>query len=105
MTKDEYEGTLLENLVASSLFNIMNNENYFKFETFFDAKHESVDFIIKKGLDNPIPIEVGHGDKNNRQIKPAMNKYDSPHGIIISNTTKTIEKDDDVVYIPIKIFH
>ena len=63
----------------------------------------SVDFLIKKGFDNPIPIEVGHGEKNKRQIKKAMNKYDSNHGIIISNTKK-IKKEDNIIYIPIRTF-
>ena len=99
----EYEEILLENLVASALFNAMNNENYFIFETFSDAKNNNSIFLIKKMLDNPIPIEFGH-KKTERRLKQTMNKYDSPHGIIISDTTKTIEKDDDVVYIPMKTF-
>ena len=104
MKKDEYNGILLENLVASSLFNIRNNENYFKFDIFFQTGKNSVDFLIKKGFENPIPIEVGFGSKTKRQIKGAMNKFKSPHGIIISNTTTKIKKDGDVIYIPIKTF-
>ena len=102
--KEEYEGILLENYVASSLFNVMNNENYFKFDTFFQLGKKSVDFILKRNFDEVIPIEVGLGKKNKRQIKRAMNKYNSSHGIIISSTTNTIEKHDDVIYIPIKTF-
>lgn len=104
MKKEDYEGILLENLVASSLFNVKNNENYFEFDIFFELGKNTVDFLIKKGFENPIPIEVGLGDKNKRQIKKAINKYKSDYGIIISNTTKTIKKDDDVIYIPIKTF-
>lgn len=104
MKKEDYEGILLENLVASSLFNAKNNENYFEFDVFFELGKNTVDFLIKKGHDNPIPIEVGLGTKNKRQIKKSMNKFNSDYGIIISNTTKTIQKDDDVIYIPIKTF-
>lgn len=102
--KDDYDGILLENFVASSLFNVMNNENYFDFDTYFQLGKNSVDFIIKKEFDQPIPIEVGLGKKNKNQIKGAMNKLNSSHGIIISNTTKKIEKKDDIIYIPIKTF-
>ena len=59
---------------------------------------------IKKEFEQPIPIEVGLGKKNKRQIKRSMNKLNSQHGIIISNTTKEIEKDDDIIYIPIRTF-
>ena len=102
--KDDYEGILLENFVASSLFNVMNNENYFKFDTYFQLGKKSVDFIVKKDFEQPIPIEVGLGKKKKGQIKRAMNKLNSPHGIIISSTTNTIQKDDDIIYIPIKTF-
>lgn len=102
--KEDYYGILLENLVASSLFNIKNNENYFEFDIFFELGKNTVDFLIKKGFENPIPIEVGLGDKSKRQIKKAINKFNSEYGIIISSTTNTIEKDDDIIYIPIKTF-
>ena len=104
MQKEDYEGILLENLVASLLFNARNNENYFEFDIFFEYGKNTVDFLIKKGFDNPIPIEVGLGTKNKRQIKKSMNKFNSEYGIIISNTTRTIQKDDDIIYIPIKTF-
>ena len=104
MKKEDYEGILLENLVASSLFNLMNDENYFKFDVFFESGKNTVDFLIKKGFENPIPVEVGLGEKTKKQIKRAINKYKSDYGIIISNTTRKIEKDDNVIYIPIKTF-
>ena len=104
MKKEDYEGVLLENLVASSLFNIKNNENYFEFDVFFELGKNTVDFLIKKGFENPIPIEVGLGDKSKRQVKKAINKFNSEYGIIISSTTKTIKKDGDIIYLPIKTF-
>jgi hypothetical protein len=33
-----------------------------------------------------------------------MNKYNSDYGIIVSNTTSCIEKDGDVIYVPLKTF-
>ena len=82
----------------------MNDENYFKFDVFFESGKNTVDFLIKKGFENPIPIEVGLGEKNKRQIKRAVNNYKSDYGIIISNTTDNIEKDDDIIYLPVKTF-
>ena len=103
----EYEGILLETLVGSNLVNLKNSEQFFEFSIFYDAhkvKKQKVDFIIKKDFDEVIPIEVGHGNKDDNQIKDAIRRYKSPHGIVISDTTKTIEKVDNVIFVPIKIF-
>lgn len=103
----EYEGILLETLVGSLLFNLKNSEQFFEFSIFYDThkvKKQRVDFIIKKDFDDVIPIEVGHGEKSTNQIKDAMRRYKSPHGIIISDTTKTIKKVDNIIFVPIKTF-
>lgn len=103
----EYEGILLETLVGSNLVNLKNSEQFFEFSIFYDThkvKKQKVDFIIKKDFDEVIPIEVGHGNKDDNQIKDAIRRYKSPHGIVISDTTKTIEKVDNVIFVPIKIF-
>ncbi|WP_458404521.1 ATP-binding protein [Methanobrevibacter sp.] len=103
----EYEGILLETLVGSLLVNLKNSEQFFEFSIFYDTykvKKQRVDFIIKKDFDDVIPIEVGHGEKSTNQIKDAMRRYKSPHGIIISDTTKTIKKVDNIIFVPIKTF-
>jgi hypothetical protein len=33
-----------------------------------------------------------------------MNKYQSTHGVIISNTTTNVVKKDDIIYLPPEIF-
>lgn len=38
------------------------------------------------------------------QIKHAIKKYNSPHGIIISNTTSNIDRNDNILCIPLEIF-
>ena len=104
MNQDEYEGILLENLIASGLFNLKNNEDHFDFDIFFDSSKGGVDFLIRRGFENPIPIEVGRGKKTKRQIINAINRYDAHHGIIISSTTLNIEKEDNIIYLPYKTF-
>lgn len=75
------------------------------FGIFYDSrKKTNVDFLINTAMGDIIPIEVGIGDKNKRQIKNAMNKYNSDFGIVISNKTESIVKDEDVLFIPIKTF-
>ena len=104
LKEDEYEGILFENLVASILFNLNNDDNFFDFEVYFEKRKGGVDFLLSKVFDNPIPIEVGHKKKDKRQVKNAMNIHGSTHGIIVSQTTNTITKDNDIIYIPTKTF-
>ena len=104
---EEYEGILLENLVGTNLINLKYSERFFEFNIFYDAykiKKDRVDFIVKKEFGDTIPIEVGRGVKSNRQIKDAIKRYDSPHGIVVSSTTDYIKKEDNVIFVPIKTF-
>ena len=100
---DEFEGILIENLIASNLFNLFNEDD--SFIVYYDANQKkNVDFLIQNGLDYPIPIEVGRADMKDSQIKYAMDKYGAPYGIVVANNTNTIQKIENVIYIPVKTF-
>lgn len=96
-------GILAENLVASRLaiYKIKSGRD---FQLFFPPESEGVDFIINTLDGKVIPIEVGIGKKSKRQIKKAIKKYKTDYGIIISNTTNGIKKEDDVIYLPLSTF-
>lgn len=99
-----YEGILLENMVASSFFNLRTKSNKL-FNIYYDPrKDENVDFLVQRSFENTIPIEVGIGKKSKRQVKGAMEEYGSPYGIVISDTYPKIEKDDDIIYLPYETF-
>lgn len=100
-----YRGILLENLVASSFFNLSIRKNI-GFNVFYDDedKKKSVDFILQEGFNKPVPIEVGIGKKDKKQVKNAINRLNSDFGIIISNAKTLIEKEGDVIFISPKIF-
>lgn len=100
--KEEYEGLLLENMIAS-LLHEKTTKTYNTY-LFYDSNKKNVDFIIQRGFQNPIPIEVGRGKKDKKQIIQAMKTYKSSHGIIISNSTTRICKEDNIIYIPYKTF-
>ena len=101
---EDYEGLLLENLIASNLFNLSNRE-FTNFTIYYDAnKKTNVDFLIQEESENIIPIEVGRGKKKKSQIKHAINKYDCEYGIVVANNTNAIKRKDDVIYIPPKTF-
>lgn len=101
---EDYEGLLLENLIASNLFNLSNKE-FTNFTIYYDAnKKINVDFLIQEESENIIPIEVGRGKKKKYQIKHAINKYDCEYGIVVANNTNAIKRKGDVIYIPPKTF-
>lgn len=104
--RQAYMGKLFENFVASSFFNLENKSDMV-YKTYFDAGKKgarNVDFVVQRGLDNPIPIEVSYGKKDKSQIKSAIKKYKSGHGVIISNTSEKIEVDDNIIYLPPQAF-
>lgn len=103
-----YFGKLLENYVASSFHNL-DNKSIISYKTYYDdskkkSSDKNVDFIVQRGLEKPIPIEVSCGEKDSSQIKRAIKKYKSSHGIIISNTTSNIVINDNIICIPPEIF-
>ena len=103
-SQSEYEGILLENQVASNIFNLSNDPNSFEFNIYYDPQKGGVDFIIKKIFGKAIPIESGKGNKDTKQVKKAINNYDSDWGIVVSNKTNNIEKKNDVIFIPPQTF-
>lgn len=105
--KTAYMGKLLENYVASSFYNL-DNRSINPYKLYYDDSNKNsdknVDFIVQRGLEKPIPIEVSCGNKDDSQIKRAIKKYKSHYGIIISNTTSNIVKEDNIISIPPEIF-
>ena len=53
-------------------------------------KKRNVDFILQQDFKNPVPIEVGRGRKDKKQITHAINNYGADYGIIISDTITNI---------------
>lgn len=101
---EDYDGLLLENLIASNLFNLSNRE-FTNFTIYYDAnKKINVDFLIQEESENVIPIEVGRGKKKKSQIKHAINKYGCEYGIVVANNTNAIKRKDDIIYMPPKTF-
>ena len=105
--KTAYFGKLLENYVASSFHNL-DNRSTNSYKIYYDDNNrnseKNVDFIVQRGLEKPIPIEVSCGNKDSSQIKRAIKKYQSSYGIIISNNSQNIVKDDNVIFVPPEIF-
>lgn len=86
------------------MFYLSNEDgNYFKL--YYDPETDgNVDFIIQREFQSPIPIEVSIGKKTKKQVASAIERYKADYGIIISNTTKSIEKKDNIIYLPPRTF-
>lgn len=101
--KNKFEGLLIENMVASKLYKLTSDND--ELTLFYDSnKQGNVDFIIKEEFGNVIPVEVGKNKKGTKQIRNAITNYKAKYGIIISDTTKNIEKRENIIYIPVKTF-
>jgi len=101
--KDKIEGILLENMVASKLYDL--SDNNYNFSVYYDGgKKSNVDFILHDDMYSSVPVEVGRGKKDKKQVINAMEHYGSKHGIIISNKTNKIKKEDNVICIPPRTF-
>lgn len=103
-----YMGKLLETYVASS-FHDLDNKNHINYKIYYDDSNKkssgkNVDFIVQRGLEKPIPIEVSYGKKDKSQIKRAISTYNSSQGIIISNIKSNIVKEDNIIYLPPETF-
>lgn len=70
------------------------------FGIFFDGEKEGVDFLINTIDGRIIPIDVGIGKKNKKQISKAIKRYKADYGIIVSNKTTSIQKEDNIIFIP-----
>ena len=70
---------------------------------FYDPEKEGVDFLIHARTGEMIPVEVSIGEKGKSQVKKAIKRYRSPHGVIISDTEK-VALEEGVVSIPMTIF-
>lgn len=101
--KREFLGELAENMVASYFFRLKETMNR-PHGIFYAAEKEGVDFLLSDITGKIIPVEVGVGNKDKRQIKKAINKYNSQFGLVVSNATKKIMREGDVIYIPLTTF-
>lgn len=99
----ELLGVLAENLVGSYFFRLKETLDI-PLGIFYDPDDMGVDFLLQDVEGNIIPVEVGVGRKDKSQVKKAVRKYSSDHGILISNATDKITREGKVISIPLLTF-
>ena len=100
---NDYKGILAENLVASSLF-ISHNTVSKPNGIFYPSEKGMADFIITTFEGDKIPVEVGIGKKDGKQVTKTMNAYNCEYGIVISQSTDLIKKEGDLIFLPLTTF-
>lgn len=96
------QGKLMEDVVGAYLFR--NFVSPGKGSISYDPSQGGADFILEIDNIKKIIIEVGRGNKNNKQIHKTSAKIKNDYGLIISYTNDIIEVKDNVLKIPFKIF-
>lgn len=99
----EMLGQLAESSVAACLFRLKETTRP-STGVFYDADEGGADFLVRDAKDNIVPIEVGIGKKDKAQVGAAIRRYGSRHGIIVSDTTEKIRKEDNIVFVPLTTF-
>ncbi len=94
-------GKLFEDVVASYLYRIKETKGLLDIK--YDSEEGGTDFIIMNKTDNKnIPLEVGYGEKSDKQVLQTMKKVNSKYGILISETN--LEVKNNVLYLPKELF-
>lgn len=100
---NDYLGILAETFVASSFFRL--NKTLSKPNGIFTPTQKGMaDFIITTFEGDKIAVEVGIGKKGKSQVKKTMNKYNCQSGVVVSSTTNLIEKEGDIIFLPLTTF-
>ncbi|WP_298524193.1 ATP-binding protein [uncultured Methanobrevibacter sp.] len=99
----DYRGILAETLVASTFFRL-NNTISKPNGIFYPPEKGMADFIITTFEGDKIPVEVGIGKKSPKHVINTMNKYNCEYGIVVSQTTDLIKKDNDIIFLPLTTF-
>lgn len=71
----------------------------------YDSAIAGADFILQIANKKQIAIEIGMGEKENRQVKNTMNKVKCDYGLTIcSSDSIVLDKEDNIVKIPHQYF-
>lgn len=101
-TDKQVFGILVEHLVASYLYRMQQTTNRPQ-GIFYDIQEGGADFLIRD-QGKIIPIEVTTSTSGGiDQVKHSMEKYDSPHGILLSSR-ENVAVEDNIVNIPLWVF-
>lgn len=96
------QGKLLEDSIGSHLYRefILRNQGALR----YDSAQGGADFILQIANSKQIIIEAGMGNKDKKQIVNSRIKIKSDYNLIICNSELKLDKDLDLVYLPLDYY-
>jgi len=96
------QGKLLEDSIGAHLYRefILRGDGIIR----YDSAQGGADFILQIGNSKKIVIEVGLGSKDKKQVINTMRKIKSDYGVVFSNTELKVDKEVDVISIPLDYY-
>lgn len=95
-------GKLLEDSVGGHLYRefILRGNGAFR----YDSSQGGADFILQIDNSRQLIIETGSGKKDCRQISNSMKKIHSRYGIVFSNNELSIDKEGEIIHVPLDYY-
>jgi uncharacterized protein len=97
----KYKGKLLEDYVGSYLFQKYGGR--IGWQVSYDASENGADFIVQKETKKFV-IETGWNKRNDVQIKNSLSKIQGDFGILITDHSLTLNKEEKILTIPLEMF-
>ena len=96
------QGKLLEDSIGAHLYRefILRRDGVIR----YDSAQGGADFILQIGNAKKIVVEVGLGSKDKKQVIATMRKIKSDYGIIFSSTELKLDKEMNIVSIPLDYY-
>ncbi|KKP68471.1 MAG: hypothetical protein UR66_C0005G0018 [Candidatus Moranbacteria bacterium GW2011_GWE1_35_17] len=96
------QGKLLEDSVGAHLYRefILRGDGVIR----YDSAQGGADFILQIGNNKKIIVEVGMGAKDKKQVVSTMRKIKSDYGIVFSSGTLNIDRENNIVNIPLDYY-
>lgn len=96
------QGKLLEDSVGGHLYRefVLRSNGAIR----YDSAQGGADFILQIGNDKKIIIEAGLGNKDKKQVINTMKKVKSDYGIIFSKTNLSLDKETNIITIPLNYY-
>jgi len=97
---EKNKGKLLEDLVAATIYRRYGGSLLAPLQ--YDSQKGGADFVVS--LKNRIIVEVGWGEKGNRQVFQSMLKVKADYGLTISENDLAIDETGKMIKVPLRYF-
>lgn len=102
-TQETRKGRLLEDLIGLYMHREFVTKRSARFT--YNAGQGHSDFTLLTADGRCIPIEVGLGEKTAGQVVATMKEVNCSYGVVISATPLSIDKTNNVLFLPLSIFY